>query len=538
MWSLGFGKVEKQSLGAPDCVYNPVTRKYYLYTFLLKSYKMDGKEGPLAGSPNTIEGFEGNGPVCLMAVSDSPIGPFTDPVICDWPAFTKDGTADPSVLVDQHDDGSVRVYAYWGMKKGDRWAEIDPTDMHTIIDSKTKKPLLDRKTKQTDRNAVFRMLNNPALNNYSTFFEAASVKKIANGKYVFIYSSNERICALTYCYSKSPEGPWTYGGRIVDNGKTWPFGNNHGSIFQASGKWYVVYHKQTYNDYNRQTMIEPIQLTVDGDKIIIPEVEMTSQGLASDGLNAFCRYNVNTMCYVTNRAFIAGQERNDDGLNPLCGIDQRNTVVGFKYLNFGEASVTDKDKLNLRLNAMMVSPDAQITLLVVPKADVNEANKRVTLATLKMSDLMKTDGLYHNVSFPVVGIDNNASLNAIGGLKGQMALFMLFNDNGKETCRLKEYEFAKGNTPTPNPLRLVKVDEKITNGTVTSLPIKGHAGESIKLSVVPQKGYELETIVVKDEKGNMISVNPNAKTLYTPENFNFKMPNYTVTVSAKFTLTK
>ena len=362
----------------------------------------------------------------------------------------------------------------------------------------------------------------------------SSIKKIAKDKYVFIYSANERLCALSYCYSNSPEGPWTYGGKIIDNGKYWPFGNNHGSIFQAAGKWYVVYHKKTNNDFNRQAMIEPIQVFVDGDKVVIPEVEMTSQGVLAEGLNAFSRYNINTACYLTNNAYIDGSQRNSDGLNPLCGISQNNTIVGFKYLNFGKEKITDKDKLKLWLNVMMISPDAEVAIQIVLKSTVDSISQRVNLARFKLRDFIKADGFYHNISLSIKGIDINNSLNKIGGLKGEMAFFLLFNDNGKEVCRLKEFEFAKGDTPIQTPLLSIKINNEIANGTVSALPSKGRAGESVKLVIMPKKGNKLGNLLVKDEKGHVVKLNPNAKTPYAPESFNFEMPKYPVTVSFKF----
>ena len=69
-----------------------------------------------------------------------------DRQVCDWPPANRAGDFDPAVLVDEQADRSVRVYAYWGMMGGDRWAEGSiPGDMHTIIDGQTRKP---------DRNGV------------------------------------------------------------------------------------------------------------------------------------------------------------------------------------------------------------------------------------------------------------------------------------------------------------------------------------------------------------------------------------------------
>lgn len=131
-----------------------------------------------------------------MAQSDSPAGPFLDPVMCDWPATNDKGSFDPAVLVDKQRDGPVRVFAYWGMCEGDRYAEIEPSlDMHTISNPVTRKP---------DRNAWRKTLSAKEVNNGSTLFEASSIRKLAKGKYAFIYSVNERGSALTYCYGNSP----------------------------------------------------------------------------------------------------------------------------------------------------------------------------------------------------------------------------------------------------------------------------------------------------------------------------------------------
>ena len=531
---LGYGKIENQTLYAPDCVYNPKTGKFYLYVFLGTPYLLNGKEGPLAGERGTIPGDGEYGPRCAVAESDSPTGPFINPVICDWPGG-KGGAFDPSVLVDEQEDGSVRVYAYWGERRGDRWAEIDPEDMHTIIDPKTKKKIIDRRTRITERNAAYKTLNNPALNNYSTLFEASSIKKVAKDKYVFIYSPNDKFPALTYCYSNSPEGPWIYGGVIVDNEKNWDYGNNHGSIVKVKDQWYVVYHRSADNPYNRQMMIEPIDLRVEGDKVIIPEVEMTSQGIYKNGLDAFKRYNAYTFCYKTRALKIAGSQREPDGLNPL--VEVRNKAcIGIKYLNFGDKRILDKDKLNLRLNASLLSKDASITVQVVQKTDFADESKRVSLGTFKLSEYMSLVNEYQEISLPINNLGKNEALNEVGGLKGQMGVLLFFegSNNDDELCRIKEYEFAKGKSSTPNPLKNIQVHNNTEHGKASVIPEKTRSGESVKISIQPDSGYQFHSLQIRDKKGNNIIANKNADTLYAPLSFNFEMPESDVDVFIEF----
>ena len=569
VFETGFGKIDGNAFGAPDCAYNPVTGKYYLYTFFLKNYKLDGIQGPLPESENYMPGYCDYGPLCIMAESKSPVGPFINPVVCDWPPASEGGTFDPAVLVDEQEDGSVRVFAFWGKTNGDRWAEIDPIDMHSIIDPKTREIAYERSidyaklkelseklenqdgnnqkvdleslkkqiyksSKFIQREAVYKTLNNPVLNNYSTLFEASSIRKVAKDKYVFIYSPNDKYSALSYCYGGRPEGPWKYGGVIVDNAKDWSYGNNHGSIEKVNGQWYIVYHKSTTNSYNRQAMIEPIDVIIEGDKVIIPEVEMTSQGVYKTGLDAFKRYNINTICYKSKDVYIDGSQRNPDGLNPLVGLKD-NTVIGIKYLNFGKKKNTNNDKLHLRLNMQALSGIGTMTVQVVPKDEFNDELKRITIATFELADYLTADGQYHEIAFPIINLDRNEILENTGGLKGQMALLIRFEGKSRdEICRIKEYEFTKGVTPVPNPLHKVNVEEKFVHGKVNTVPTMAREGESVKLTVVPEEGFEFKSLIVKNEDEEVIPTIKNAVVPYAPLSYSFEMPEKEVNILVEF----
>ena len=523
VFEIGYGIVNEQHFGAPDCVYNPITKKYYLYTFLGAVYQLDGKEGPLREDPATIPGFGTYGPKCVMAQSDSPTGPFTNPVMCDWPAANDKGTFDPAVLVDQQEDGSVRVYAYWGMVRGDRWAEIDPFDMHTIIDPETRRP---------DRNAVHKTLPDESLLNGSSMFEASSIRKVAKDRYVFIYSANEAHSALTYCYGNSPQGPWKYGGRIIDNSIGWRGGNNHGSIFEANGQWYVVYHRPAGNNFNRQAMIEPIRLTIEGDRVVIPEIEMTSQGVVKTGLNPFQRYYAGIVCYRDNNAYVDGGQRNSDGMNPVVNINQPATTLGYKYFNFGRKLVTDRASLVLKLNIALIRK-AKLTVMTAAPEQVHAPEQWIAIASVDLDKVIPADGQYHEAVVSITGLDKNEALQKAGGLRGKQAVYLRFEGEGGELCRLREIEFSRKGDSTPNPLRDIEITGS-ADGTLTALPNKGRGRESIKITVTPEKGYKLEGLTIKDEKGRKIKVTANAQTPFGQENYQFVMPHRKVKVIPEF----
>lgn len=207
-------------LYAPDAIHKD--GKYYLYFCM-----SDNSEG--------------------VAVSKCPEGPFENPI--QFPC----GGIDPAVFVDT--DG--QAYYYWGQlfAKGVKLND----DMVSF-----------------DESAV---VSNIVTEEEHFFHEGASMRKIGD-TYYLVYSNMERgrPTALGYATSKSPLGPFTYRGIIVDNAKCDPVSwNNHGSIEEFNGKWYVFYHRcSRCTRTHRRLCIEPIHINKDGT---IDEVKMTSQGV-------------------------------------------------------------------------------------------------------------------------------------------------------------------------------------------------------------------------------------------------------------------
>jgi hypothetical protein len=69
------------------------------------------------------------------------------------------------------------------------------------------------------------------------FFEASWVHKY-KGNYYFSYSTGDTHY-IAYAMGKSPYGPFTYKGRILEPVLGW---TNHHSIVEVDGKWYLFYH--------------------------------------------------------------------------------------------------------------------------------------------------------------------------------------------------------------------------------------------------------------------------------------------------------
>ncbi len=190
------------------------------------------------------------------------------------------------------------------------------------------------------------------------YFEAASIRKRGD-TYYFVYSSVV-FHELCYATSKHPTKGFVFGGVIVSNSDLhidsykpaerpmFYGGNNHGSIVDIEGKWYIFYHRHTNGtNFSRQGCIEPIAFLEDGS---IPQVEMTSCGanggpLAGRGeyptyiaCNLFCSeeslYTDWTASWMNNQfPKITQDGRDGDEETGYIANMKDSATAGFKYFD-------------------------------------------------------------------------------------------------------------------------------------------------------------------------------------------------------------
>ena len=153
-----------------------------------------------------------------------------------------------------------------------------------------------------------------------------------------IYRNDETWAGL-------PLGPYRKCGVIVDNvycdPQTW---NDHGSIEEFNGQWYVFYHKASQNSFTwRRVSIEPIEFDENG---LIKEVEMTSQG-AFGPLDAFSTIPARTACRIMGTSYI-GFAEGREVLTSVAGKHWKvNDWAEYKYIDFG-ADTPRNFRMNVR----------------------------------------------------------------------------------------------------------------------------------------------------------------------------------------------
>lgn len=271
-------------LFAPDCVEKD--GKYFLY------YCMPG-------------GVDDEG----TAVSESPVGPFRDGSIVKGIS-----QIDPSVFID--DDG--QAYIAWGQFES-KMAKLKP-NMREIEPGSVRTKIITEK---------------------EHFFHEGIQMMKRNGIYYLVYAHIGRrgmATCLGYAMATSPFGPYKYGGVIIDNfgcdPQVW---NNHGSIVEINGKWYVFYHRSTEGSVMmRKACVEPITFNPDGT---INEVEMTTQG-ASGPLNPYNVMEAERACYLTGNVRVHCDSNGNEMLDEIKNGD----TAAYKYFDFKQSpdSITIK----------------------------------------------------------------------------------------------------------------------------------------------------------------------------------------------------
>lgn len=180
------------------------------------------------------------------------------------------------------------------------------------------------------------------------FFEAPSIRKHGD-TYYFVYSSSA-MHELCYATSKHPRKDFVYGGVIVSNcdlhidtykpaeKRTCIGGNNHGSIIEINGSWYIFYHRHTNGTwFSRQGCVELIKIEDDGS---IKQVEMTSSGANGGPLCGRGEYPAYLACNLfrgdgktENLPKISQDGRDgDEEVGYITSITD-STTIGFKYFN-------------------------------------------------------------------------------------------------------------------------------------------------------------------------------------------------------------
>ncbi len=299
------------------------------------------------GKPKFFLYFANNGSGIFVLTSDSPTGPFTDPLGTELISRNTPTCAsviwlfDPAVFVD--DDGSAYLYFGGGVPQ-----------------SNPAHPYTARVVKLGDD--MISIDGDPVAIDPPYLFEDSGIHKMGD-TYYYTYSSNFSVDKagtqeyglkngeICYMTSDSPMGPFTYQGVILPNPGEFfgAGGNNHHCVFSFRGEWYITYHAQSVVDrlgYRagsgyRSTHIDKLAINEDGT---LGKTKGTRAGVEQSGyLNPYETVEAET---IWNSAGVDTTQLGEQsvacgsGNMAVCGIET-GSWIGLKGVDFGDKGATE-----------------------------------------------------------------------------------------------------------------------------------------------------------------------------------------------------
>jgi hypothetical protein len=277
------------AMWAPDCVYK--NGKYYFYF-------------PAPAKPGAA-GARGGGSMIGVAISDKPYGPFKpEPKPIEGPIGI-----DPCVLIDK--DGSAYLYYSLGgifvAKLKDNMVELD------------SKPQRIANLPETG------LIEGPFA------FERNGIYYLT---YPHVANKTER---LEYAIGKSPMGPFTVTGVIMDESASGCWTNHH-SLVEYKGQWHLFYHdKDLSPEFDKNRSIKADYLTFNQDGTI-NKVIPTLRGVGI--VNAKSNIQIDRYSAISKEgasvSFINDANKREGWKIALSG---QNALVQFNRVDFGKGGL-------------------------------------------------------------------------------------------------------------------------------------------------------------------------------------------------------
>ena len=214
-----------------------------------------------------------------VCVSDSPTGPFVDPI----GKPLADGSwdfIDPTVLID--DDG--QAWLYWGNPKL-YYAKLND-DMISFVDG----------VHQMDMSTLPGYTEGPwIMKRQVPVMKKGKVTKKTRGQYYLMYACGGIPERISYAVGNSPVGPWEYKGDIMPLTDTGSF-TNHAGLMDFRGHSYFFYHTGKLpggGGFARSVAVEEFKYNADGT---LPTIPMTEEGVkAIATFNPYAKVEAATM---------------------------------------------------------------------------------------------------------------------------------------------------------------------------------------------------------------------------------------------------
>lgn len=359
-----------------------------------------------AAAHKTINGKEqffiyyaNNGNGIGVLSSDSPVGPFVDPI--QKPLVSRDTPNcsditwlfDPAVFVD--DNGKAYLYFGGGVPEG-----------------KDEMPRTGRAVELGED--MISLACTPINIEAPYMFEDSGINRIGD-TYYYSYCSNwaDRLKAtgkyvpdkatIAYMTSKNPLGPWEYQGTILNNPGSFfgSYATNHHCLTKFKDKFYMFYHSQVLEEamglkgYGyRCTHIDEVKINEDGS---INKILGTKSGVGQlKSINPYEVVEAESLAVIAGATTIKCNENSEKfgAVNMAVSTNTQGSYIGVANVDFGKEGCkkfTAKVSSEFAGNVIKICLDnlngEAIGYLEVPNTDSKDAYVNVTVDVEKVRDV-------------------------------------------------------------------------------------------------------------------------------------------------------
>ncbi|WP_343560782.1 glycoside hydrolase family 43 protein [Sphingobacterium sp.] len=251
-----------------------------------------------------------------VAVGDSPLGPFHDPlgkplVQSEW------GDIDPTVFIDE--DGQAHMY--WGNPQL-KYVKLNE-DMISYTGSILEVPMTAA--------AFGKREGDPKR---PTGYEEGPWLYKRNSLYYLFWPGGPLPEYIAYSTSKKAEGPWTYGGVIMPaEGKAF---TNHPGVIDFKGKSYFFYHNGALRGgggFTRSVAVQELKFNPDGS---VQAMKMNSGGVQA--LTTLNPYELTQAETISWSEYVKSYQNNQVGV--FIKALKNGAYMSLKNVDFGEKGAT------------------------------------------------------------------------------------------------------------------------------------------------------------------------------------------------------
>lgn len=233
---------------------------------------------------------------------------------------------------------------------------------------------------------------------------------------------------------------------------------------------------------------------------------------------------------------VATAEVTDDGITVTAkGVGSATITATFTPKAETRMLTADDGTLTAQFKVTVTEAPIAVTGVTLNNTSLSlyEGNTYQLTATVEPANAANKTVTWNSSNSGVATVASNGKVTAVSS--GTATITVTTEDGNKTaTCTVTVSRASSGGGSSDDddePTYNVALPSKVTGGDIKVTPRNAEKGETVTITVDPDKGYELDKLVITDRKGKELDLTEKADNKFT-----FKMPASRVDIEVSFRL--